>query len=115
MARVEVRGQSTGPFAQVGDVTQGFVQEVAEELALHPALCLRHRPAKEQQECSDERRSLEGALVVLVELVLGVQQQRPESFGPGRDADRPPVVMVYRSTRGSCSAGQRRDVDAQGL
>src|ERR1019366_3205452 len=113
MTCVEVSADTTSPFVQVGDVTQGLVQEVVEELALDPALGLFDRPAKEQQEGCDERGPLEGALVVLVEIVVAVQQQGPERFGSGRHADRPPVVAAYRSTRGAGSTGQSRDVDAE--
>src|SRR5674476_1695640 len=100
MTNVEVSTDATGPLSQVVDVTQGPVQEVVEELALDPALRLCDRPAKEQQECRDECRALEGALVALVEPVLAVQQQCPERFGSGRYADRPPVTAPHCSTRG---------------
>src|SRR5665647_2890698 len=113
MTNVEVSTDATGPLSQVVDVTQGPVQEVVEELTLDPALGLCDRPAKEQQQCRDECRALEGALVPLVELVLAVQQQRTKRFGPGRHADRPPVTAPYCSTRGASSIGYRRDVDAQ--
>ena len=88
--QVEVRADATGPLAQVGDVTQGLVQEVVEELALDPALGLCDRPAKEQQECRDERRPLEGALVGLVELVVAVQQTGSRELRV-RPSRRPPT------------------------